>query len=96
MNKIKIQFEENKEKLKEYQDENLILSDKIRTIEEKLNTNKFTMQNNRNLLKEKEQENIKLKEELEKMQSYKEEKAKHDKIMHDIQNLVLVLKDENE
>jgi len=96
MNKLKIQLDEIKEKLKSYQDESFTFSEMIKSLEDKLNGTKYTLQSYKNQLKEKENEIKSLKQDTTIVNSFKEEKAKYDKIVFDFQQVVVSLKEDNE
>jgi len=96
MNKVKIQLDESQEKIKTYQDECFSFSGKIKSLEDKINSNKYILQSNRNQLKEKDNELKKLRNQVTSMDSFKEEKSKHDKILDGLQQTIQALKDDNE
>jgi len=96
MNKLKIQLDESKEKIKDYQDEVFSNSEKSKSLEEKLNGFKHNFQTTKNQLKEREIENKTLKVELASMSYFKDEKAKHEKTISELQKQVFSFKDDNE
>jgi len=96
MNKLKIQHDEIKEKLKDYQDESFTFSETIKSLEDKLNGTKYTLQSYKKQLNEKENEIKSLKQDTTIVNSFKEEKAKYDKIVFDFQQVIVSLKEDNE
>jgi len=96
MNKLKIQLDESRENIKEYQDEAISKNAKIKSLEDKISNNRHIINSNKNTLKERDNEIKTLKDEILSMSNYKEEKAKHEKYIIDLQNQVVTLKEDYE
>lgn len=96
MLKIKLQFEDSKEKLRHYQDENLKMIEQKKILEDKNSNNKIASQSIKSAIKDKDSEIMKLKEEYKSLEEFKIEKPKLDKRLGDLQKQVFNLKEDQE
>lgn len=96
MLKIKLQFEDSKEKLRHYQDENLKMMEQKKILEDKNSNNKIASQSIKSAIKDKDSEIMKLKEEYKSLEEFKIEKPKLDKRLGDLQKQVSILKEDQE
>ena len=94
--KIKLQFEDTKDKLKHYQEENFKMLEQKRQLEDKHNTNRIASQSIKSAIKDKESEITKLREEYKNIEDYKIEKPKLEKRITDLQKQVSSLKEDQE
>lgn len=96
MMKIKHQFEDSKEKLRHYQEENYKIMEQKKILEDKNSNNKLASNSIKSAIKDKDSEIIKLKEEYKSLEDYKIEKPKLDKRLADLQKQVASLKEDQE
>ncbi len=96
MMKIKHQYEDSKEKLRYYQEENLKIMEQKKLLEDKNSNNKLASNSIKSAIKDKDSEITKLKEEYKSLEDYKLEKPKLEKKLSDLQKQVSSLKEDQE
>ena len=94
--KLKIQFDDLRDKLKHLQEENLKMLEQKRIIEDKQSSTKFASQSIKSSNREKDNEIYNLKEEMKNLELFKQEKPKIDKKTNDLQKQLATSKEDQE
>ena len=94
--KLKIQFDDLRDKLKHFQEENLKMLEQKRIIEDKQSSTKFASQSIKSSNREKDNEIYNLKEEMKNLELFKQEKQKIDKKTNDLQKQLATSKEDQE
>lgn len=81
LHKIKIQYDELKERIQTIQDKNSKLSEINKNVEERLSNNKYLINSLKNQVREKDKEILDCKEKLLLLENFRHEKEKSEKIM---------------
>jgi hypothetical protein len=94
--KIKLQFEDAREKLKHYQEENIKIMEQKKYLEEKQTTTKLTSHSIKSAIKDKDNEINKLREDYKILEEFRVEKPKLEKKISDQHKQIVMLKEDQE